>query len=107
MRINTLASATIAMVAALSNVSAQAEGTERCLQEQSVMQQQQKSWEGTAECKIECKDGQCKTISATCSGGASYEDVQRSLRVSLEARAASENGKITGSITFNVKKKFN
>jgi len=65
------------------------------------------SWQGTASCTIECKDGKCKTISASCAFAASYEDAKRQLQLSLESRASLEGGKIKGSVNFSISKKFN
>jgi len=107
MKIWDFAAATAAAVAGLAIASAPILAEEgRVETKRDALVQQAESWTGTATCKVECKDGQCKVVTATCDAASSYEDARRRLEASLEAQARLENGKISGSISFSIKKKF-
>jgi hypothetical protein len=63
-------------------------------------------WEGTASCSVVCANGRCLTVNASCTGAATYEDAKRQLQASIEAQIKAEKGKLSGSISFTIKKQF-
>ncbi len=70
-------------------------------------QEGERRYGGSASCEITCSDGSCKYI--TCNVSYEYSSeaaAKRALKARLKAEAAAQDGKITGSISFDVKVKF-